>query len=289
MVHLETKYEYLEKCKEDIQVKNLVNQILKEESIPIIVDQNNASIVAVNLITCIKKNDREMALEIYTQFAKRKPTRESHWIYDEFVVFALLCTVCKFSFDTIWIRDVIHFSSQTRTPELQTINTTFLNILNGNFNVKQDYHQISLVCQHLIKNESYDLERVNKMFAKLWNLPFPFFESTFLNIISIRAIEISFAIKGLLSPQNYFDHQYFIERFFNRTEVAAKICSWFTLLVSAAALYYLLWKVNVTNEKLTSFIISVTGVGVAAIFGLRKKMQDNVTVYLRKIFGYKLI
>lgn len=291
MVHLEDKYNYLETIKQSAEINAFVDLILYDKIYTPSGEQlqNTAGSISLALIDCIRRNDKSMAAELFNHFAKRNPTKDSHWIYDEFVVFALISSVQKFSFDHSWLKDVLLLASQTTDPVLQKVIETFKNILSSNFNVKGDFHQISLVYQHISNSEQYDNERINKMFRDLWMLKFPFYDSTFLNIVSLKAIQIAFEAKGLLDPQQYFESKTFVDRFQKRSRIIGALLSVLFLILLALFLALALWKASIINEKLTSFITSVAGVGITGVFVLHKRLKNFFSNLLRRIFGYKII
>lgn len=287
MVHLEVKYEYLASIRQSAEINALTDAILLDKVASVGDFRNDASQVALDLIACVRQNDKNKAEFLYNHFSRRNPTKESHWIHDEFVVFALVCAVQKFSFNDAWVKEVLLLTSQTTDVILQRINETFKNILAGNYNAKGDLHQISLVYQHISKNEDYDNERINKMFCKLWEMKFPFYDSTFLNIVSLKAIELAFELKGLLDPQEYNQSKQFLSRFLDHTLALGSILAWISLILVTGVLYLVLWEASIINEKLTSFLISVSGITIMGVIGLHKWLKTLFSSSIRKLFGYK--
>ncbi|MND81371.1 hypothetical protein D3C80_731690 [compost metagenome] len=151
MVYIEEHSAYLQRLKQS-PLAPLLNEILYEPVANYSLETHNANEVAVSLIICVKTNNKVHAEQILNQFSKRKINKESHWIYDNFIVFSLVCAVHKFNLPVHWIRETINVTYSQANPIDKKIKDTFRNILTGNYNSKGDYHQISLVYQFLAKN-----------------------------------------------------------------------------------------------------------------------------------------
>lgn len=290
MVHLELKYEYLKIIKQSSEISPLIDLIIDERrSSPFQNINSNAFSVAHDLLICIFKNDKKRADEMYNNFSKRQPNHETPWVYNEFVLFSLICAVAKFNLDKKWIESVLDLQGQSTDAERRVILSSLRNILAENINVKEDFHQISLVFQHISGKQNFQQERIDKMFKNLWLKDFPFHQSDFLNVISLKAIQIAFNSKGLLSPQDLYDSKIFLRKFTYRTEIFGKTVAWicvvsmFVILVAISWYYY----DKSVFAKAISFTTGILGIGVVAIFKVRKAIEKIVVKYTRIVFGYK--
>ena len=153
---------------------------------------------ASNLLVYVRQADAAAASQLYQKLSARQTRPDSEWIHNDYFVFALVCAVRKFQLDSQWLRQLLHHRPSSE-HEQRLINKTFDNIIAGNYNAREDYHQISVVCQLITHQEQFEVERIHKMYAYLWRHPFPYFESEFLNILSLRAIKGAFEAKGLLN------------------------------------------------------------------------------------------
>jgi len=296
MVHIEIQYEYLKKIRQSPEISPLIDIIINESKSAVFQNNNsNAFSVAYDLFVCVQNNRRDKAIEIYDSFSKRHPSKETPWVYNEFVLFSLICAINKFNLDKKWLESVLDLQGQSTDEERRIILSSFRNILAGNFNVKQDFHQISLVCQHYIGLQNYQVDRIDKMIKNLWLKDFPFHSSDFLNVISLKAIQIAFDSKGLLSPQEFQDSKVFVNKFVKRTEIIGKVIVWlvllsvFSILVAVGWHYYNSQDNKSVWSRIMNFATGTLGVGVIAIFTLRKKIEGIVIKFIRVIFGYKII
>ncbi|ATP56487.1 hypothetical protein CPT03_08380 [Pedobacter ginsengisoli] len=291
MVYLEQQSGYLSQFA-DSQIAPLLNEILKQEVGEFSDDIHNAGDLALNLLICLKSNDDQNALKYYTIFNKRQPTKDSHWIYDNYVLFAIVCTVRKFNFDTQWIRNVISISYNGADSINKRIKDTFRNILAENYNAKGDFHQVSLVYQYLANDGHYQNEAINKMFHHLWLKSFPFFEEDFLNVLSIKAIEIAFSKKALLTDREFYYLNGFVPSFNARADLFAKIFSRLIIIGLIALVFYVIWKLNNSEKdypltvKMIVFLSSFSGVGVFAIWGWKGNFASFFRTFINKLFNY---
>jgi hypothetical protein len=292
MVYIEQQSAYLSQF-DDSQIASLLKEILKDRLGIVSEKIHIAGELALNLLIAVKSLDKSMAEKYYSVFIKRQPTKESHWIYDNYVLFSIVCAVRKFNIDNQWIRNVIDISYSGADSTNKKIKDSFKNLLSGNYNANGDFHQISVVYQFLAKDEHYNDKSINKMFHFLWLKPFPFFEEDFLNIISLKAIEIGFMKKSLLTDVQYYQLNIFVPNFNTRANFIAKIFSRVIIVTLIIAVLFLLWKLDNSEEqyattlKIAVFLSSFSGVGVLAVWGWKSNLAIFFRTIIDRIFTYK--
>jgi len=292
MVYIEQQSAYLSQFA-DSPIESLLNEILKQEVGKFSDDIHNAGDLALNLLISLKSNDEEKAIKYYTIFNKRQPTKESHWIYDNYILFAIVCTVRKFKLDAQWIRNVINISYNGADQTNKKIKDTFKNILAENYNAKGDFHQISLLYQYLANDGHYQNEAINKMFHHLWVKTFPFFEEDFLNVLSIKAIEIAFSKKALLNEREFYYLNGFVPSFNARADFIAKMFARFIIIGLITVVFYVLWQLNNSEKqyplavKTIVFLSSFSGVGVLAVWGWKSNLASFFRTFINRLFDYK--
>jgi hypothetical protein len=126
------------------------------------------------------------------------------------------------------------------------------------------------------------------MFNFLWRHSFPFFNSPFLNLVSLKALELAFHRKGLLSPEQFFATEQFTDRFLRRTRnIAALFVSVPVILLIVGLIIATVRYPNNAGVKVMLLLMSVFGVDVlASISGLRDKLRTLTTTGLRRALGY---
>lgn len=258
-------------------------------------DVSNASSLALNLLIAVKANNKEQADKYFAIFSKRQPTKDSHWIYDNYVLFCIVSAVAKFSLDSSWISSVINISLAGASPVDKGIRETFKNLLAGNYNAKNDFHQISMAYQFLSKDEHYQDENINGVFSELWLKPFPFFDDDFLDLISLKAIEVAVVKKALLSKQEQYDLESFVPTFNRKANSLANILSWSIITILILGVFYGLLKLNAAEENFPAFIkpllflLGLSGAGVLGIIGWKKGIVKMLRKGINAFFHYKTL
>lgn len=291
MVYIEEQSAYLQRLKQSL-LAPLLNEVLYDPVADYSLETHNANDVAVSLIICVKANNKAHAEQILNQFSKRQINKDSHWIYNNFIVFCIVCAVHKFNLSDDWIKEAINLTYSKANPIDKRIKDTFRNILTGNYNSKGDYHQISLVYQFLAKDEKPDDARLNEMYIELWETLFPFTDDDFLNVISLKAIEIAFLKKALLTPHRFTLMNNFVPIFKMRADIIANILSWVFIATVTIGSFYILWllyeKTNIYPlfSKLFFFLLSISGFGVSIFWGWKKGLSRFIVTLINKTFGY---
>ena len=257
------------------------------EPVPPTLVQSDTNSLACNILSIVVANDKTRFLALYDVLSQRKPSRETEWIYNDYFIFSVLCAVKKFDLSPIWLREILTLRDTVTDEEKRNISFTFKNILAGNVNIRGDYHQVSIVYQYITKQEEYDEIRINKMFSHLWRSEFPFFDSTFLNLVSLKAVEIAFKCKLLVDPDKLNASNKFTHQFLQRTaKIANLTASILYLLIIALLIIATLYYSENKYIKGLLTVIALFGVGLSSYNGLKKKLAQYLTIKLRSLLGY---
>lgn len=256
-------------------------------------DLSNASSLALNLLIAVKANNKEQAEKYLSIFSKRQPSKDSHWIYDNYVLFCIVAAVAKFSLDSSWISRVINLSLAGASSVDKDIRESLKNLLAGNYNAKNDFHQISMVYQFISKDEHYRDEHINNVFSVLWLKPFPFFNEDFLDLMSLKAIEVAVVKKALLSKQEQYDLKGFIPAFDRKANKLANVLSWLIVTILILVVFYGLLKLNEAEGNFPAFIkplfflMGLSGIGVLGLIGWKKGIAKILRRRINSFFHYK--
>lgn len=279
----------------DSPLASLVKEMTSSKIGAYIEDTSNVSNIALNLLISVKDEDRVECEKYIGIVSKRKPTKESHWIYDNFVLFSIVTAITKFSLDSSWISNVINLSLSNTVGIDKGIKEALKNILAGNYNSKNDFHQISMNYQFLARDEQFQDEYVNKVFKEHWMKPFPFYEDDFLNLMSLKAIEIAVVKKSLLDSQQDYDLNIFVPGFDRRANLLANGLSWGIVLTLIIGIFYGLVKLNAAETdypvfvKLIFFLLGLSGAGVLGILGWKKGIDKLIRKTINSFFLFKKI
>ena len=255
---------------------------------PPVLNPSDTDSVVSNLLFYVRRADSAAATSLYQKLATRQVRVDSEWIHNDYLVFALVCVVQKFQLDGKWVRQVLHNRPNADSTR-RLINKSFDNLLAGNYNAKEDYHQISIVYQLITQQERFDVERLHKMFTYLWRHSFPYFESEFLNIVSLRAIRAAFEAKGLTDIEQRFVAERFAHQFLKRVSTISKILTYsiFILIIiamSTGAIFY------AENKWVKGTLAGLTTLGLGASFfaDIRSWVALRVEKLVQKFWGYSV-
>ncbi len=157
-------------------------------SAPVLNPSDTDSVVC-NLLIYVQQNDVVSATALYQKFTTRRVRSDPEWIHNDFLLFALVCTVSKFRLDSQWVRQVLLCRPNTDVMQ-RLINKSFENLLAGDYNASEDYHQISVVFQIVTQQIQPNDTRLNQMFA-CFSCPM----AHFISILRVRFLKYNF-IKG---------------------------------------------------------------------------------------------
>lgn len=241
---------------------------------------------ASNLLVYVRQGDASAAISLYQRLTARQAWPNSEWVHNDYFVFSLVCAVRKFQLDSRWLRSLLLHRPNV-DQEQRLINKSFDNLIAGNYNAREDYHQVSMVCQLIVGEMQFDPERLHKMFAYLWRHPFPYFESEFLNIVSLRAIRLAFEAKGLQNPEQRFIAEQFAHQFRAKVSNISKavIYPLYFLMVAVLALGAGFYAEN-TYVKTGLGVLAALGLGASAIADVRKWLIERTEKLIKRMFGY---
>jgi hypothetical protein len=288
MVSLEAKAEYWKPLRATPLVCFFIDFLDGQTTSPLgTLDPADNEGAVQHLLTSVRNNDRTTAVALYQKLSTRRLRPDTEWVHNDYLVFALVCTVRKFQLDDSWLRHVIRLRPVDEA-EKRLVNKTLENILAGNYSAREDYYQISVVFQLLTGQGQPDVERFNKMLSYLWRHPFPWFDSEFMNIVSMRAIRAAFEAKGLLNPEQRFVSEHFAAHFTRRVSAISNGFSWLVLLAAVGGLASLaLFYAEDPRGKLILGVSAAFGFGLGTLTELRKWGAARVEMLLRKLFGYR--
>jgi hypothetical protein len=127
------------------------------------------------------------------------------------------------------------------------------------------------------------------MFAYLWRHPFPYFESEFLNLVSLRAIRAAFEAKGLSNIEEQFIAREFASRFLNRVTLISKVFTYsifasITIGLAVGAIFY----AETPSVKTLLSVLSALGLGASSFADIRIWLIKRIERIIKYFWGYYL-
>lgn len=289
MVSLEAKAEYWKPLRATPFVSFFIDFLDEKSLSPLAaLDPSDNESTVQHLLTYVRDGDSMTATALYQRLTTRRLRPETEWVHNDYLVFALVCTVRKFQLDDSWLRQVVLLRPNDEAPK-RLVNKTFENILAGNYNAREDYHQISVVFQAITGQSQPDAERLNKMVSYLWHYPFPWFDSEFLTIVSMRAIRAAFEAKGLLNPAQRFETERFVGRFTHRVARLSDTISWLVFMGGVGGLAILaLFYAEDPKGKIVLGTLAAFGLGLGTLTDLQKWGAAHIDSWIRELLGYSV-
>lgn len=249
--------------------------------------------VASAAIQCLQRNDSKGFASLYTEFSRRMPDADTDWIYDDFVVFALVLAVRRFQMNPTWLINAIAIRKDSKRDGRKNLPSTFISLLRGNFESDDSFYEIVVVACEVLQENRINEARLNKLFSELWGLTFPFYESSScLNMLSLKAIEITIRRKGLLNPEREGRVEQFLASFSQRTHmIAAVIVNLFYILLLLLGMWLTIESYSGLSDRMISFvsgILTLLGTTVLWFFRSRKRLTGSLTRLIRMLLGLKL-
>jgi hypothetical protein len=259
---------------------------------------SNANDATVYALSAIQKNNPNLFLEAYEQISHRKPKPDSDWIYNDILLFALTVGVCKFKLDEKWLIEILDLRITQTDDEKKLIAQTLIDALKKNFDSINNYPPLMLVIKYLLDLPPGDILYINSVYEELIQKSFPYSKAVFLNLVSIKALDIILMSKGVIDWERQKAMTEFIIRYEQRIHQIATI-PWGLLVIvivglSAWFLYFYLTttpqQADIISRVLT--ILPFFGIGslipLVSAFKFRKKLIKFFEKPFHYFYGYKL-
>lgn len=252
-----------------------------------------ANDLGIKALRAIQEDDEASFDRVYERISGRRPRRDSDWLYNDLLLFALAVGVVKFESDAGWLRDALQTRIESTEGESQLIARTLLDVVNGNFNSTNNHGPLLTVTKHVLDMPLGPPQHVNSVYRHLTEAPFPYHESSFLNIISIRAMDAIVLSKEL----GDFERQMATDRFLDSFSVKIGQVSfgiWAILLVAlvtgSLCLGYLLWTAPEQKRGTFEIILALLPLlglpGVLSLVGKKQQIEAWLKRRLLRFFNY---
>lgn len=278
MVPIEERLLYINKIK-SIPKVNLFHNLLNGKECNI--DSSIVDKAYYDFVNSLLKNDEEGFRKNYEDFSRKKPSNESLWINDNFLIFVLLLGIHRYQIDKNWIREAIT-KRTTQKEEHLSINRTFLNILDENYQSNDNLFEIVLIFQNFL-NLSLSTEQLNKVYNKISNNGDLFLSSNdFIICASIKSIDIIFMVKETPDHKEISNLRNFSILFKQRVELVSKAI-YYIILFSVIVLMIIYWNRFSDFFNSASVILGLFG---ASLLTFIKKVQKLIEKFILSILGY---
>lgn len=282
MVSIEERISYLNRIKQVPKIK-LFSDLLNGECL----DNNVVTEVDTaygGFIDSLSTNNEQEFKKLYNDFSRKKPSNESLWINDNFLIFALVLGIVRYKIDRKWIKEAISIRT-TQKAEYLSINRTFSNILEDNFQSNDNLYEIIIVFQNFL-NLPIAVEHLDDLYSRISNNINLFSsKNDFLVCLSMKAIDIIIISKGLPDNKEISNLRDFASLFQKRVNTLSKVV--YALILSAIIILIIVfWEKYAVFFNAISLIFGLLGVGLLAFI---KWIQKKINSLLLSILGYSRI
>ena len=292
MVPLKDRHELYAKCGEDAAQLAFVQWVFGDD-ITVASDdlKQNTSDIVRNAVLALSNDSKQTFERIYETFARRKPNKNSPWIYDDILVCTLTIGVAKFGIDQQPLKAVIALRKQAKDDECRTITGIFENVLENNLEIAGRMPFIRLCISNAL---GQDFILPNALANTIYNEVLSVLKDTshnlFLRICALKSCDIIVTLKDLETPGRLNAIEHFAETFQRR---AHRIGTFVYVGVLAIFVYFMLefvtdpdfktknWSQIVGNVASVVGILSFIGVAIT-----KRLIENGISRFLSYIFGY---
>lgn len=295
MVPVTEKSNYLQSFHDQPLLRCFISW-LWDEAVPISdhLDNKNADDISILCMNSISRGDKNAFTEIYQIISKRKPNHDSDWIYNDILIFPIVCGVKKFGMPTEWIKNVVDARS-TNDGESALVRQSYIDIINDSFQTKNCLFCMVIVAAHARDNYGINEDSINAAYIDLSRKPFPYHKSHFLNIVALRSIDLMFLYKGMADTAKIEESVKFCETFENKVHTISKYLGVYgtVITITVASLLIAKWGLSVEGKsyevisRVTSILFPLIGCsGIVSIVRFRTKVVEFLEKRIFHFWGY---
>lgn len=281
MVFVEERISYLNKIQQIPKIK-LFSDLLNGKQFVVVA--TNVDAAYIGFIDSLSNNNEQKFKEFYNDFSRKKPSNESLWINDDFLIFVLILGIVRYKIDRAWIKRAIS-ARTTQKSEHLSINKTFSNILDDNFQSNDNLYEIVIVFQDFL-NFAISTEHLDSLYNRISNnIDLYSSKNDFLICLSMKAMDIIVKSKGLPDNKEIANLRDFVALFQKRVTTISKVI-YILILSVIIILMFVFWKKYAEFLNAISLIFGLLGVGLLTLF---KWIQEKINELLMSALGYSKI
>lgn len=285
MVLIEERSSYLQKFEEGNDFCFLREFLFHKR----VENLNRESSVVHKSLCAIASNDSSPIKDVLDDFSAKSPTAESQYIYKDLMIFLFICVTKKFGLDQSWLLKFVE-QRDSSEEEKDSITRTFQNLLKDNLESKDNYFEIVIVYKNILGITEESEVVLNQTYENLSKKSFPFYESEFLNLIAIKAIDLVILTKGVTTFRPYIKLKFFAERFDKRAKQISTALFLLTLTLIFFIQGYIAYRYIWGDESQSKFMEKILTVFSYAIIGTvgfssKKRIESFLQKLIKRFFG----
>ncbi len=295
MVSLITRSQYIQQIEADEYSMALASFLFGSKLSEDSKTSSNANDISRKIFYALQANDHFLFSKLYEEISRRKPNKESEWIFNDILLFAIILGVFKFKSNKEWIKNVLKIRFENSKEDSRIITQTFIDVLEENLINKNNHQALMLVMKHFLDLPINDENILNTIYEELIHKEFPYSKASFVNLICIKATDIIFLSKGLIDLQRQKAIDEFIEKFNKRISLFSALLWGFLfaaiLLISVYCAFFYINATPEQAEELTRVLTILPFVGFSGlnipIFIYRAKIISFFKGIFFRFYNYK--
>ena len=288
MVSLIIRSEYLTHIEFDEYSTSFVAFLVGRKLSKVQNTSSNANDISRSVLFALQNNNKQLFLDLYEEISRRKPNKDSEWVFNDILLFAVTLGVCKFKVNKDWVNGVLKLRLEHSQNESLLVAQTFADILSENLVNKNNYQALMLVMKYFLDLPLGNEDYLNSIYTELLLKIFPYSRTPFLNLICLRALDVIILSKGLVDLERQKAVEEFIKIFNSRITLYSTII-WLALLaiVLSLSIGFLVFFINVSPQQaeiINRFLASLPFLGFSGLVIPVIKYKNRLIDFIKKPF-----
>lgn len=237
----------------------------------------------VKILKAISANNSNDFNKHFEEYTKRSLDKESPFIYDNYLIFALIVGALRFNIKNDWLQKLLALREQNLNEPERSITVSFKNLINSNILTQDGFQSIILSGLVLINKASINATLIKNVIMSNSNLIRVATKDAFLGSILLFS-ERHIAI--LASSEENVQLKEFEERFLKRVSILQNAI--YSLVVGVLILlWFLIVKNEPQVEKYANTLNAFLGLFGFAFVWFNKAIRKSIGALLFFLLGYK--
>ena len=285
MVPLIDKITYLKEFSDKPKILWFIRLLNGEKNLDLFDTTNNTDQYYSQMISALSKNNKNDFEEGYNEFSKRKPSSETIWINDNFLIFILMLGIIRYNIDKTWIENVLTLRDN-KNADFQKINQTFKNLLSGNINSMDNVFEIVISHLDFLNQPQLSKELLDSAYLHLSNQSDLLEKhNDFLVVMSLRAFDVIITTKDTPDAIEITSLKNFRQIFIKRINLIS-VLIYGAILICIVVIIFKYYQESKDFKDFVNDLGAVFSILGIAILAAIKYIRKGVKLMILSFFGY---
>ncbi len=249
-----------------------------------------ADLTFKQVLMSLKMDDKKLFTESYETLSTRKPSMRTPLVYDNPLLFSIICGVVKYGLEQDWIKSILTLRSQSDSnDEIKLISTTLRGILDGNYLDNKNHHATVIVFQSLLGIELLNAESQKKVYKDVCNNKLCH-DAPFLNLMEVAAYDVIIERHDVLEEGDFIRLLGFEDVFLRKAKQVSNIIQWSVIIVFYLGIglaYFLVPLVQTFLRKHGIIFTLLGGSSMIILFWQRNFISTLINNRIQQFWGHK--